>query len=181
MMNHTCLDPVDELPPIANGFRVTATADGYVAIITVTDAQWCGLVQAAGLDHVLADPQLATVAGRMRHGGQVMREVAARLAGLPTADVVAAMRSSDVPCMPVLTLAAVAEQEQLAATGTIEEIDHPRLGRIRQPRPAARFVGDAESPRWPSPGAGEHTREVLAEVGFGDEEIDRLLDDGTAS
>jgi crotonobetainyl-CoA:carnitine CoA-transferase CaiB-like acyl-CoA transferase len=181
MMNHTCLDPVDELPPIANGFRVTATADGYVAIITVTDAQWCGLVQAAGLDRVLADPQLATVAGRMRHGGRVMREVAARLATLPTDEVVAAMRTSDVPCMPVLTLTEVVEQEQLAATGTIEEIDHPRLGRIRQPRPVARFVGDDESPRWPSPEAGQDTREVLADMGYDNEEVDRLLDSGAAS
>jgi len=42
MVNNTCLDPVDVLPPVASGFRLTETADGYVAMITVTDAQWKG-------------------------------------------------------------------------------------------------------------------------------------------
>lgn len=166
MMNNTCLDEVVELPPVSAGFRLTETADGHVAMITVTDRQWAGMLRAVDLHHVLEDPELQTVAGRMRNGGRVMREVAQAVRQLATDVVVERMRTHDVPCMPVVALDEVAALPQVLAAGTVEELDHPVLGRVVQPRPPARFIDAGEPARFAAPRPGEDTNAVLAAAGL---------------
>jgi crotonobetainyl-CoA:carnitine CoA-transferase CaiB-like acyl-CoA transferase len=178
MMNQTCLDPVREVPPIANTFRPTRTADGFVVLITVTDDQWQRLLRAAGLSHLLEDPEFRTPADRLKHGGRAMRQVAAVLAELPTAEVLERLSAHDVPCAPIVSLDDVARQPQVVAAGSLEESVDPVLGRVVQPVPAARFADIDEAPRRPSPALGQHTDEVLEDMGLSAEERDALHADG---
>jgi len=171
MMNHTCLDPVTELPPIANTFRLTETADGFVALITVTDDQWQGLMRASGRADLLEDPQFKTSADRLRNGGKGMRMIATVLAGMPTAEVVARLTEYDVPCAAVTGLDDVRTHPQVIASGSLEETIDPYLGRVVQPRPAPRFGGIPEAPRRPAPGLGEHTDEILGELGLTPDQV----------
>jgi crotonobetainyl-CoA:carnitine CoA-transferase CaiB-like acyl-CoA transferase len=171
MMNHTCLDDVPEVPAVAGSFRLTKTADGFVSVVTLTDKQWAGMVVAAG---IAGDERAASVEGRMKHGGETMRAVKRALAEMTTTDVVARMLANEVPCAPVVSLADVRFEPQLVASGTLEEVDHPALGRIVQPRPAARMDGLPEAPRTPAPAAGQHTDEVLDEAGYAEAEIEEL-------
>jgi crotonobetainyl-CoA:carnitine CoA-transferase CaiB-like acyl-CoA transferase len=178
MMNQTCLDPVTVVPPIANTFRPTKTADGYIVLITVTDDQWQRLLRAAGLAHLLDDPQFRTPADRLKHGGRAMRQVAAVLAALSTAEVLERLSSHDVPCAPITALDDVASQPQVVAAGSLEETLDPVLGRVVQPRPAAHFAGIGEARRRPSPALGQHTTEVLEDMGLSAAEVAALRADG---
>jgi crotonobetainyl-CoA:carnitine CoA-transferase CaiB-like acyl-CoA transferase len=171
MMNHTCLDDVPEVPAVAGSFRLTKTADGYVSVVTLTDKQWQGLVAASG---VTEDSRAGTVEGRMKHGGDTMRKVKQHLAEMTTDEVVGRMTANEVPCAPVVALGQVREHPQVVASGVLEETVHPALGRIVQPRPAARLHEVEEAERRPAPAAGEHTDEILAEAGFSTEEIANL-------
>jgi crotonobetainyl-CoA:carnitine CoA-transferase CaiB-like acyl-CoA transferase len=173
MTNHTSLEDGPSLPAIARSFRLTKTADGYVSIITITDRQWQGLVTASG---VTEDVRAGTVEGRMQHGGDTMRRVKTRLAELSTADVVTRMSAHGVPCQPVVGLDEVRLHPQVVAAGLLEELVHPVLGRIVQPRPAARMSEVPQAERRTSPATGEHTDEILAEAGFSSEEIVELHD-----
>jgi crotonobetainyl-CoA:carnitine CoA-transferase CaiB-like acyl-CoA transferase len=178
MMAHTCLDP--ELAggrDVAGSFRLTRTADGYVSVVTMTDAQWSGLLRAVGLG---ADERTATLEARQRHGGEIMREVARLMGELPTDEVVARLGEEGVPCAALVPLDEVAAVPQVVANRSLVEYDHPTLGRIRQPRPAARFTaGPAESTGLePSPGLGQHTAAVLSEAGYGDAEVADLVTRG---
>ena len=110
----------------------------------------------------------------MKHGGDTMREVKRALADMTTDEVVSRMLANEVPCAPVVALGDVRMHPQLVASGTIEEVDHPALGRIVQPRPAARMPGLPEARRSPAPAAGQHTDEILREVGYSEVDIDRL-------
>jgi crotonobetainyl-CoA:carnitine CoA-transferase CaiB-like acyl-CoA transferase len=175
MMNYTCLDDVPEVPAVAGSFRLTPTADGYVSVVTLTDRQWRGMVAAAEISE---DARSDTVEGRMKHGGDTMRRVKKRLAELSTDEVVARMTENEVPCAPVVSLGDVASHPQIVASGVLEEADHPALGRVVQPRPAARLRHLREPERTPSPGAGEHTVAVLLEAGLAPEEIESLRRDG---
>ena len=171
MMNHTCLDDVPEVPAVAGSFRLTQTADGYVSVVTLTDKQWQGLVIASG---VTEDERAGTVEGRMKHGGDTMRRVKQSLAEMTTEEVVARMTANEVPCAPVVGLGHVREHPQVIASAVIEETVHPALGRIVQPRPAARLHDVEEAERRPAPAAGEHTDEILTEAGFSPGEIAEL-------
>jgi crotonobetainyl-CoA:carnitine CoA-transferase CaiB-like acyl-CoA transferase len=171
MMNHTCLDDVPEVPAVAGSFRLTKTADGFVSVVTLTDSQWQGMVDASG---VASDTRASSVEGRMKHGGETMRAVKKQLAAMTTAEVVDRMTANEVPCAPVVALGDVRFHPQVVASGVIEESDHPALGRIVQPRPAARMVGLPEAQRHPAPAAGEHTDQILTEAGLSAAEIAEL-------
>jgi formyl-CoA transferase len=84
------------------------------------------------------------------------------------------MTANEVPCAPVVALADVRHHPQVVAAGVLEETAHPALGRIVQPRPAARFRAVDEAERPPAPAVGQHTDEILTEAGFGADDIVRL-------
>lgn len=185
MMNHTVLDPEQVLPPVARSFRVTPTADGFVALVTLTPAQWSALVDALADPDPDPDPDspsdeqadLSDTARRMSEGAAIMRTVRRRIADLPTADVVQRLTSADVPCAPVLALDDVHRDPQVVASGSVVEVDHPVMGPIRQAAPAARFDGRRGPIGSPAPAAGAHGREILRDLGCDDAEIDRLARD----
>ena len=176
MMNHTCLEPDEVLPPVHRSFKLTPTADGHVSLVTLTATQWQNLVDA------LADPDeagdLPDTAARMAGGAAIMRAVRATVATMKTADVVRRLAEADVPCAPVLQLDELWQHEQTAAVGTIQELEHAVLGPIRQPRPAPRFDGREQPTAAWAPTLGQHTDEVLADAGWSSAAIAGLRDSG---
>ena len=72
-----------------------------------------------------------------------------------------------MPSAPVLTRSQVIRHPQVLANETLAETDHPAAGRLRQTRPAARFSATPAGIRFGAPALGEHTDEVLAELGYG--------------
>jgi crotonobetainyl-CoA:carnitine CoA-transferase CaiB-like acyl-CoA transferase len=166
MSNHTCLDPVDIHPAVSRVYRLTATADGHVSIVTVTDKQWNALVRAVGMEERSADLGLHDARARMKNGGQLMREVAKEIARMPTIDVIERLRAFGVPCMPVSALDDVAAHEQIAAAGSLVETDHPVLGRVRQPRSPIRIDDAVAGDIRPAPVLGADTDEVLERFGW---------------
>jgi len=67
---------------------------------------------------------------------------------------------------------------QVEASGTVVEYDHPNAGRLRQARPAARFEGTPVGIRHGAPVLGEHTHDILGEVGYSTAEIEAMVEDG---
>lgn len=173
MMNDTVIEPEKVLPPVARSFKVTPTADGFVSLVTLTASQWSALVAALS-DDADASPDLSDTADRMASGAAIMREVRGKVAALTTDEVIARLRQADVPCAPVLRLDELHHDEQIVASGILHEIDHPVMGAIRQPAPAARLDGDHLPMGTPAALAGAHTREVLTELGYDAARIDAL-------
>jgi crotonobetainyl-CoA:carnitine CoA-transferase CaiB-like acyl-CoA transferase len=175
MMNHTCLEPDEVLPPVHRSFKLTPTADGHVSLVTLTAAQWKGLVDA--LTDADDGPDLTDTSARMSGGAAIMRQVRAKVATMTTAEVVRRLSAADVPCAPVLALEELHEHPQTVASGTIRAIDHSVLGPIRQPRPAPLFDGEPQATAPWAPTLGQHTDAVLSEGGWSADEIDRLRAD----
>jgi len=179
MMNDTCVGEVDVLPPVSRSFRTTPTADGFVVLVTLTARQWDGLVEAILTeDGDETGGDLRDTGARMAGGAAIMRAVRERLRHLPTDEVVARLRQADVPCAPVLALDQLHLDEQIQASGILETIDHPVMGRIRQPRPAPLVDGVRPAAAPPAPEVGADTAAVLEEAGYSVAEAEALREAG---
>jgi crotonobetainyl-CoA:carnitine CoA-transferase CaiB-like acyl-CoA transferase len=99
---------------------------------------------------------------------------------MPTAEVVSRLQAHGVPCSDVVSLDHVMDHPQVVAAESLEQVVHPELGRLVQPRPPIHFSG-AEPPRWPAPRTGEHTDAVLRSLGLEPAAINRLRSDGVVA
>jgi len=120
---------------------------------------------------------LSDTGARMAGGAAIMRAVRQRLRELTTDDVVERLRRADVPCAPVRALDELHLDPQIEASEILDVVDHPVMGRVRQPGPAPRVDGSRPAAGAPAPPTGAHTLEVLRQS-FSETEIEALVADG---
>jgi crotonobetainyl-CoA:carnitine CoA-transferase CaiB-like acyl-CoA transferase len=155
--------------------RPIRTKDGWLTMLPYSGENWCSFFEAVGHPECIEE---FSVRDRVKRAASIDK-IYARMGEIAltrtTAEWEALLLRIDVPHTAFAKLTEVAEQPHLKAVGMFVELDHPTEGRIRQARPATRF---SESPagihRMP-PRLGEHTRAVLQEAGFSDEEIASLV------
>ena len=157
---------------------VFETADGFVTVGAVSDAEWQGLCRAAGHPEWIEDPRFATPASRVTHAGARFALLAEVLREGPSAAWLERFEAEQVPCAPVLRREELARHPQVIANELVVESEHPQAGRMRDARPAARFSEHPAAAPRPAPSRGEHTDEVLREVGYAETEIHDLRDAG---
>lgn len=160
-------------------YNVYACQDGWFAIICNNDGHWRSLSEAMGKPELSDDPRFATSAARVEHMDETDGAVEAWSADLTRAEIFAATGAHGVPSAPVRDLHEVLGNAHLKERGMIEQIDHPRLGRISVPGSPLRYHGTPQTPATPSPDIGAHNGEVLAEfLGLSANEVQVLRDEG---
>jgi crotonobetainyl-CoA:carnitine CoA-transferase CaiB-like acyl-CoA transferase len=150
------------------------TADGYITAAVVTDRQWQGLTRALDKPEWLEDERFRTPALRSQNIEARLQMTQDVLIGRPSAEWLDKLTKADVPCGPVLTRGEMIRHPHVVAMEMVEEYAHPKAGRLRQSRAAARFSATPPSIRRGAPGLGEHTDEVLSEIGYSVSEITEL-------
>jgi len=160
--------------PTARPDLIFETADGYITVGTISDSEWLGFCAASGRPGLGDDPRFDTPGGRAANATERILLMAEIIKEHPTADWLQRLDANDVPSAPVLRRNEVIANEQVLARELIVEMDHPGIGRVRQPVPAARFDRTPARIQGPAPRIGEHSAAVLAELGLGAAEIERL-------
>jgi crotonobetainyl-CoA:carnitine CoA-transferase CaiB-like acyl-CoA transferase len=160
--------------PTARPDLIFETADGYITVGTISDSEWQGFSAASGRSGLAQDSRFNTPGGRAANATERILLMAEIIKERPTAEWLQQLDANDVPSAPVLRRNEVIANEQVVARELIIELDHPDIGRVRQPVPAARFERTPARIQGPAPRIGEHTATILAEIGLETAEIERL-------
>src|SRR6266853_1102697 len=142
------------------------TADGYITAAVVTDRQWQGLTRALDKPEWLEDERFRTPASRSQNIDARLQMTQDVLIGRPSEEWLEKLTKADVPCGPVLTRGEMIRHPHVQAMEIVEEYAHPKAGRLRQSRAAARVSATPASIRCGAPGLGEHTEQVFGEIGY---------------
>jgi len=160
--------------PTARPDLIFETADGYITVGTISDSEWRGFCAASERPDLAEDPRFNTPGGRAVNATERILLMAEIIKERPTAEWLQRLDANDVPSAPVLRRNEVIANEQVLARELIIELDHPDIGRVRQPVPAARFDRTPARIQGPAPRIGEHSAAILAELGLNAVEIERL-------
>jgi crotonobetainyl-CoA:carnitine CoA-transferase CaiB-like acyl-CoA transferase len=149
------------------------TADGFMTVAVMTNKEWSALSRALERPQWLEDRRFSTPALRDENIDARLAMTQDVLKTRTTAAWLERLEAAGVPCAPVLTREQVIAHPQVIASGILLESEHPTAGRLRQTRTAARF----EAPtivRRGAPRLGEHSHEILSELGIAEETIKAL-------
>ncbi len=143
---------------------------------------WEMICRIAGRPELVTDERFATSGARRKHGRELTAELDAGFATQTFAELAAQLDEHDMVWAPVQTPADVAADPQAAAAGAFVEVERADgNGTFRSPAAPARFPGLDQSRRPRAPHIGEHTRDVLAELGYGEGEIEAMYESGAAA
>jgi crotonobetainyl-CoA:carnitine CoA-transferase CaiB-like acyl-CoA transferase len=165
-------DGVDQRPPIGASGMLHRYRDGWGATMTLSQVEFAGLCRALGVEHIAADPRFATLDARMRHRLELRAvletEVADAAATLTLAEAEQRLNAEQVPFARVRRLRELPDDPQVQHNDVFRDLEHPVAGTLRDARPAPRFSETPAEPGAPAPTVGQHTREILAEIGLED-------------
>ena len=165
--------------------RVTTTArrpfptkDGYVCILPYTDAQWSSFFTAVGRPELMEKPGFATYSARVHTVDELYGFVASVTPGRTTAEWVEICEQGQIPCMPVIDIQTLMDDEHLQAVGMFEAHQHPSEGDTVLVRPPVTLSASPAGIRTHAPSFGEHSRELARELGYDEAAVSALLASG---
>jgi crotonobetainyl-CoA:carnitine CoA-transferase CaiB-like acyl-CoA transferase len=160
--------------------RPYPTADGHVCALIYNDKQWQAFFALIGKPEMASDPDFATPEGRSRNYDRIYGMVADEMRKRSTKAWIEALETADIPVQRMNSLADVMADPHLAAIGFFGAVEHPTEGRIRSMAVPSEWSESAPEYRRHAPRLGEHTREVLKEIGYSDARIDQLIESKAA-
>jgi crotonobetainyl-CoA:carnitine CoA-transferase CaiB-like acyl-CoA transferase len=161
---HAIIVPYDTFP----------TGDGFVNIAVGNDRLWQKFCEALGMPEAGANPDFATNADRNANKTAVYNAIEEALARHSTAEVVALLDKAGVPCGPISDIAQVFADPQAMHAGMKQVMAHSKAGEVGVPGFPYQIGGEQLQVRRAAPLLGEQSAEILAELGYSDEEIEAI-------
>ncbi len=150
--------------------------NAYIYFITQAPV-WGPICKVIGTEEWITDPKYATPKARLPHLKQIFDRIEQWTMTKTKFEAMDILNKYDIPCGPILSMKEIAEESSLRATGTVVEVEHPTRGKyLTVGNPIKLSDSPTEVTR--SPLLGEHTEEVLAELGFSGDQVAALRAEG---
>lgn len=157
-------------------YQAFKTKDGYVTLGANTEKLWKSFcTQVCGRPEWMTDPRFATPQARLNNADALEREIETVFATQPTAYLVEKLDAAAVPGGPVYRYDQILADPHIRAREMLEEIDHPKIGRMKMMGRPIKSTGDLTAIRKPAPWLGQHSAEVLLDLGYPGDEIEGLF------
>jgi crotonobetainyl-CoA:carnitine CoA-transferase CaiB-like acyl-CoA transferase len=166
--------PAGHHHPLSSPYGRFRAADGWLNVAAGNEAIWRRLCRAVGRDDWMEDERFAAPVGRLRHRDALTAELESELARAPVAEWVERLNEAGVPAGPVYDLEQVFADPQVLAREMLVELPHPALGAFKTTGLPLKWSHTPTRIERRPPLFGEHTEEVLRELGVGDAELDAL-------
>jgi formyl-CoA transferase len=170
-----------EVPPQVGNDHPTSmptsayrTADGHINVAASGDGMWQRLCKAIGREDLLARPEFKGQQNRADHRTRLNEELNSAFRERKSADWIGTLNRAGVPCGPIYTMDQVFADPQVAHLGAAVEVDNPAIGRFRVLGQAVKLSRTPAAVVSPTPEIGQHTDEILAEIGYSAAEIAAL-------
>ncbi|HTR84488.1 MAG TPA: CoA transferase [Reyranella sp.] len=166
---------------LSPNYRPVPTKDGYVTVRPNTNAQAFAFFDAIGRPELKTDPRFDSAASRTKNAKAYFEVQATCLGHKTTDEWVELFDKLDVPAARYNSIDELLTDPHLKDVGFFKEEQHPSEGKIRRTKLANIFSGGAREDETSAPLMGQHTRQILAEIGYNAAEIDGLLADGAVN
>ncbi|HEX2544461.1 MAG TPA: CoA transferase [Ramlibacter sp.] len=160
-------------------YQAYRSRDGYVTVGASGDKLWTAFVtQVVNKPEWLQDPRFARNPLRVKNADALQEEIESVFTTQPTAHWVEKLDAAGVPGGPVYTYEQALVDPQVQHRRMVYELEHPVIGPMKTLGLPIKSNGELTRIRKPAPVLGQHTREVLAELGYGQDRIDSMLSQG---
>lgn len=178
MYGHTFSPPMGDTvyPRAASPHRRPyKTADGYISVLIYSDKQWQSFFEITGNGHLKKDARFKDITARTSNINYVYETVGNIIESKTTEEWLQILEQEDIPCINVNKPEDLFDDPHLREIGFFEEMNHPTEGKIKNIRFPAVFSSSLTEVRRLAPHLGEHSEEVLKEIGYSESEIQDLL------
>jgi len=170
-----------EIPqPVGSGHSVIVpyqafkAKDVYINIAVGNDQLWEKFCKAVGLEKVMDDAKFATNAKRVENRGEIVKIISELIATRNGEEWLKIITDAGVPCGPIYTIDKIFADPQVLYRQMLKELDHPKAGKVRVtgiPVKLSDTPGEVETA---PPVLGQHTQEILNELGYSDQDVEKL-------
>jgi crotonobetainyl-CoA:carnitine CoA-transferase CaiB-like acyl-CoA transferase len=178
MASGTAPGPMGSAHPLNAPYEAFKTTDGWITLGAANQANWLKLLDLITAPELGEDPRFTNNHGRITHRIELAKALAPIIRTRTSADWLSRLEAAGVPAGPVLDVAEMHRDPQTLARGMVTKAPHTKLGPVKTLGAPVKFSATPGGVTRGAPLLGEHTREVLTEYGYGDDEIDALICDG---